>query len=144
MNNFKRDLAFGNKYEKLALSYLEYDNVKHMEGNFKEYDFIITRHDIEYKVEVKSDRLSAKTCNLAIEYECSNKPSGINATTANFWMYFIVYDNKEECYKIPVDELKEIIKDCKTVAGGDGYRARMYLLNKSKVKHYLINKLTTY
>jgi hypothetical protein len=139
MNNFKKDLEFGKIYEKKALEYLEYEKVEFIEGCFKEYDFIITNNNIEYKIEVKADRLGAKTGNLVIEYECSKKLSGISSTTANFWLYFIIYENKEECYKIPVDELKELIKSCRSVAGGFNYNAKMYLLNKSKVRQYLIN-----
>jgi len=139
MNKFQKDLEQGKKYEKLALDYLEYDKVKHIEGKFKEYDFIITKNNINYNIEVKSDRLASKTNNLVIEYECNNKPSGITATTADFWIYFIVFKDKNECYKIPTKELKEIVKNCKSVVGGDNNLAKMYLLNKKECSKYLIN-----
>lgn len=140
MNKFKMNLNQGKKYEKIALEYLEYDTVEHIEGNFKEYDFIISKDNIKYKYEVKSDRQASITGNLAIEYEYNKKPSGISSSLADFWIYFIVYEDKEECYKIPSDELKEIIKNCRQVSGGDYNLSKMYLINKSKLKNYLIKK----
>jgi hypothetical protein len=101
MNKFKMNLNQGKKYEKIALEYLKYDTVEHIEGNFKEYDFIISKDNIKYKYEVKSDRQASITGNLAIEYEYNKKPSGISSSLADFWIYFIVYEDKEECYKIP-------------------------------------------
>lgn len=141
MNKFQKDLKQGKKYEKIALNYLEYDTVEHIEGNFKEYDFIITIQDEKYKIEVKSDRQASSTGNLAIEYECNNKLSGISTSLADFWIYFIVYPDRDECYKIPTNELKEIIKNCKSVIGGDNNLSKMYLINKLKLKQYLIKKI---
>jgi len=104
------------------------------------------------KIEVKSDRQAGRTGNLCIEYECNGKPSGITSTEADYYMYFIVYAKekdaeglpREECYNIPVDELKQIVKSCKKVRGGDGDRSLMYLLNKSLVQQYLINKIPNF
>ena len=40
------------------------------------------------KIEVKSERYVWKrTGNIAIEYECYGKPSGINATEADYWFH---------------------------------------------------------
>jgi hypothetical protein len=142
MSKFQNQLKQGKKYEKIALNYLEYDTVEHKEGYFKEYDFEITNKTEKIKIEVKSDRQAAKTGNLCIEYECKNKPSGIAASTADFWMYFIVYPNRDECYKIPFTDLKEIVKDCRRVCGGDGYHSKMYLINKDTVNKYIIRMNT--
>lgn len=140
MNTFKKDLEFGKKYEKIAVEYLEYDNIKFMEGRFKEYDFIIEKDNIKKYIEVKSDKLGYKTGNLAIEYESRGKPSGISATMADFWMYFIIENNNYTCYKIPVDELKEIIKNCFSVCGGDNRTSKLYLLKIDKIKKYKVEK----
>ena len=146
LSKFQKDLTQGKKYEKIALNYLEYDTVQHKEGNFKEYDFIISKtidnNLIEHKIEVKSDRQASSTGNLAIEYECNNKPSGISSSEADFWIYFIVFPDRDECYKIPTNELKEIIKPCKKVVGGDRNLSKMYLVSKTKLQQYLI-KLRT-
>ena len=40
------------------------------------------------KIEVKSERdVWQRTGNIAIEYECYGKPSGINATESDFWFH---------------------------------------------------------
>lgn len=137
-DKFKMNLKQGKKYEKIALNYLDYDTVKHVEGKFKDYDFIITKDDTEYKYEVKSDRQASITGNLAIEYEYNNKPSGISATTSDYLMYFIVFEDRDECYNMPTNELREIVKSCKKVVGGDKDLSKMYLVNKSKLHNYLI------
>jgi len=132
---FTEDLKFGNSYEKKALEYLEYSNVEFSKGCFKPYDFII---DGKTKYEVKSDRLGYKTGNLAIEYYCGNSPSGISTTKADYWLYFVIYPDKCDCYKFTIDELKELIKDCRKVKGGDGWRSHMKLLPIYKCEKYLI------
>lgn len=139
MGKFKKDLETGHIYEKRSLLYLDYDNYNIIEGYHKEYDIEIFKDGNKIKIEVKSDKMASLTNNLAIEYECNNKASGITSTTADFWVYFIIFEDREECYKIPIEELKELVKDCKQVSGGDGMRSKMYLLNKSKVLKYLID-----
>ena len=40
------------------------------------------------KIEVKSERgMWLQTGNIAIEYECYGKPSGINATKSDYWFH---------------------------------------------------------
>ena len=139
MNKFSNQLSQGQKYERICLNYLEYDTVEHMKGYFKEYDLIITKDNKKTKIEVKSDRQASRTGNLCIEYEGNKKPSGISATEADFWVYFIVHPDRDECYKIPIDDLKELVKSCRKVSGGDGGRSRLYLLHRTKIQNYLIH-----
>ena len=90
------------------------------------------------KIEVKSERdVWQKTGNIAIEYECYGKPSGINATESDYWFHnlcigedifaTIVFDTKS---------LKRIINNLdykRSVSGGDNNASRMYLLNLQKL-----------
>ena len=142
MNKFKKDLATGHKYEKKCLEYLDYDTVEHMKGYFKEYDLIITKDGKKTKIEVKSDRQASITGNMAIEYECNKKPSGLTSTQADYWIYFVVHKDTHDCYKIPTNELKDLVKNCRKVSGGDGYRSRMYLLKIKDCVKYKIKPLT--
>jgi len=135
---FYKDLVLGQKYEKIALEYLDYDTVEYSVGKFSEYDFIVCKDNIEHKVEVKCDRLGCKTGNICIEYECRGKASGINKTTADYWLYFIISE-KTDCYKIPVSDLKELVKKSRSVTGGDGGASKMYLLKISSLDKYKIN-----
>jgi hypothetical protein len=138
---FIQDLKLGHEYERKCLQYLDYDEIHH-EPHIKTatYDLIITKDNIPYKIEVKCDRLSCKTGNIVIEYECREKPSGIETTTADFWVYVII--NKEcddEYYKIPVETLKELVKNSRKIRGGDGWKSRMYLLKKDLIQNFKIN-----
>lgn len=139
-NKFEKDLAQGKKYELESLNYLDYDTYEMKEGYFKEYDLIITKDNVDTKIEVKSDRQASITGNMAIEYECNNKPSGLTSTTADYWLYFVVHKDKDGCYKIPTNELKYLVKDCRKVRGGDNYKSKMYLLKINNCGKYKIYK----
>ena len=121
------DLAFGKKYEKIAIGLLENGEVEEApEGvAFSDWDF---KHDgVAY--EVKSDRHTTRTGNLCIEYEHTNKPSGISITKADYWFYFAVAGDTYTVYKIPVG----VLKDACSRAGvrtwhTDGGNSRFYLI----------------
>ena len=85
-------------------------------------------------VEVKRDFKVSDTGNVAIEYECRGKPSGIAITKAKWWATMM----DGEIYKgelivlIRVGRLKRIAKKYKNtrrdIWGGDEGRARMVLV----------------
>jgi|TARA_R110000803_G_scaffold78077_1_gene143175 hypothetical protein len=90
------------------------------------------------KIEVKSERdVWQKTGNIAIEYKSYGKPSGIDATTADYWFHNLCIG--EETFATLVfntDNLRRIIKNLdkkKSVSGGDNNASRMYLLNLQKL-----------
>ena len=90
------------------------------------------------KIEVKSERdVWKRTGNIAIEYECYGKPSGINATEADYWFHNLcvgedVYATlvfKTENLKKIQDSLERIV----SVNGGDHNASRMYLISLQKL-----------
>jgi len=90
------------------------------------------------KIEVKSERdVWQKTGNIAIEYKSYGKPSGIDATTSDYWFHNLCIG--EETFATLVfntDNLRRIIKNLdkkKSVSGGDNNASRMYLLNLQKL-----------
>lgn len=90
------------------------------------------------KIEVKSERdVWQKTGNIAIEYECYGKPSGINATESDYWFHNLCIG--EETFATIVfdtQSLRRIITNLdskRSVSGGDNNAARMYLLNLQKL-----------
>ena len=135
---FVKDLEFGNNYEIISLEYIDRGEI--MKGNFKPYD-IIDRIGLKY--EVKADKLAYKYGNICIEYQCSNKPSGITTTESDYYMYFIVNpDSSYQLYKIPTNVIRRYILEKKykrETKGGDGWRARMYLFDKNVFCDYIIN-----
>ena len=79
--------------------------------------------------------------NIAIEFECRNKPSGIMITEADIYAYFIIKPNDLfDLYLIPVEDLKKMITEKKykrLVNGGDGYLSKMYLMSLNDMQNYL-------
>lgn len=90
------------------------------------------------KIEVKSERgMWMKTGNIAIEYECWNKPSGIKATESDYWFHNLCVGDNEFCTLVFKTEVLRTIVDkldyFKTVSGGDNNASRMYLVNLQKL-----------
>ena len=90
------------------------------------------------KIEVKSERdMWQKTGNIAIEYESYGKPSGINATEADYWFHNLCVGDNEFCTLVfKTDVLKTIVDKLdtfKTVSGGDHKASRMFLVNLQKL-----------
>jgi len=90
------------------------------------------------KIEVKSERnMWARTGNIAIEYECYGKPSGISSTESDYWFHNLcVGDDTFATLVFDVPSLKRIIDNLdekRTVSGGDNGASRMYLVNLQKL-----------
>jgi hypothetical protein len=90
------------------------------------------------KIEVKSERgMWMRTGNIAIEYESYGKPSGIEATEADYWFHNLcIGDETFATLVFDVPSLKRIINNLdykKSVSGGDNNASRMYLLNLQKL-----------
>ena len=90
------------------------------------------------KIEVKSERgMWMKTGNIAIEYECWNKPSGIKATESDYWFHNLCIGDEEYCTLVfKTDTLRKIVDKLdyfKTVSGGDNNASKMFLVNIQKL-----------
>lgn len=141
---FEDDLKFGELWEKkyILIKHLQPNEYKKMEGKFKEYDFEI--YDvINYTVEIKTDRMTHFTNNICIEYESFFQNSGIETTTADIWIYFVVKpNNKFDMYEIPVPILKQLIqlrRYQRTVKDYQG-NSKSYLFNSNVFERYLTFK----
>jgi hypothetical protein len=135
-NTFISDLAFGKEYEKRALNYFSnYRDVEFSQGKNKLYDVSIVMNDHRRFIEVKSDRMGKRTGNVAIEYECNGKPSGITSTGSDYWVYFV---EGVGVYKFPIADLREIFSRCwyKCIKGGDGFRSKMKLIPIADLKAF--------
>lgn len=143
---FQLDLKFGNKYEDLIFNY--YNNRKYIcestkdKKCFKDYDLKVSKKDIIKTIEVKADRLAYKTGNIAIEFECNNKESGINSTLSTHYYYFIIKPNGYDVYKILTKKIKKLIENKKyfrIVSGGDNYSSKMYLFKLELFEKYKLD-----
>lgn len=97
--------------------------------------------DLNFTVEVKYDMYANKSGNIAVEYHNTkkDKPSGIRASLADFWVYYL---NKDEIYLISLDKLKsytETNTPYKNIIAGGDKNANIYLYKKSDIVKEFIN-----
>lgn len=92
--SFNDDLAIGELAESWVADALSeawgHNIIKNPDKETKSNDLI--DQSTGATIEVKHDRMIAKTGNVALEYECNGKPSGIKASTATYWVYVIKGD----------------------------------------------------
>ena len=78
-----------------------------------------------------------ETGNICIEYQSYGKPSGIEATEADFWFHNLCIGDEIFCTLVfDVPKLKKLVKKLdylKSVSGGDHNASRMYLVNIQKL-----------
>ena len=142
--NFKKDLIEGNRGEQIACKELEakgYTFVSY--NNDNKYDIKMKYKDKEVTFEVKTDIYKRNgvlfdTGNMAIEYKCRGKLSGISVTKADYFVYLQVVTN--EMWICKVSDLKEYLKSNKdeyrltTESGDDGSKTHLCLIKRNIVK----------
>lgn len=146
MNKFKACNNQGKKYEVETLKYIDYDDYEISQGYCKAYDIKYTKNDIVNYIEVKSERNAVKYGNFAIEYSYKNYPSGINATIAEYFFLYAVYDdNKYDVYKVPTKIIKQMINNKEYVKNvekcGDGGHSKCYIIKCTKFDEYKLNPI---
>lgn len=106
---------------------------------FKDWDVKISWCWKETTYEVKRDFKSQETWNIAIEFRCNNKPSGIFASKADYIIYCL---SEDEFYWQNRWELlyRLYFLEKKTVNWWDWDRAEMFLINKWDL-YLLFNRL---
>ena len=137
MSGWKQDLEYGDRMAEKVLQILGVTQYRKMEGNFKEFDYI-TMEDGKFVLrEMKADRWTAKTGNLAVECMNRGKLSGISTSHADFWNFYI--EELDELYNIPTCVIKDAIfkfkfkeiKEC-------GEMSICYLFDKDDFKQYRV------
>ena len=100
-------------------------------------NLVLKIFDGSKKVEVKTDRMAHKTGNIAVEYECGGKPSGISKTEADYWAFII--KNGAYILIVRTDYLKKIARHWymqgKVVAGGDDNASMMVLIPINQINN---------
>ena len=140
---FDEALNYGKKIEEIVLNHIKkkYPKSYLSQGKCSEFDIYVPERNIS--IEVKCDKKSNYTGNIVIECEMYNKPSGINATTSDYW---IIYDGKFHWFK--TQAIKKCILDTKPnlvkiIGNGDKQPKYVYLIKKDILYKYkcLINDL---
>jgi len=118
MSNFDNDLIFGKKGELIILDIIsrKFPDAFIKEGKNKGYDIEIPAKKIY--VEVKTDKKSKETGNIAIECQYKGKYSGIRTTTADWWC-IIYYDNGWKYAFIETETLSSLCDNFSPVPAGD-------------------------
>lgn len=126
----------GLKSEDFVLNLLLEDNALIVKpiGKFVEYDFECIHPLIKCTLEVKYDKKSSLTKNIAIEIynPLAGKESGIAVTKADFWCIMLP---KQQLYFCPTIKLKHFIVNTpekKMVFGGDS-NSIMLLYQKTEI-----------
>ena len=141
---FLRDLAIGHEAEILFGE--EMINRGHSKPFFNcskdikelrgwDVEIVLSNGDTK-RFEVKLDKMSKKTGNLALEFYGRNAPAGINATTADYFVFM----SGSEFYVFEVFKLKEMVETgkYKSLQINNG-TAWIYLLPIKDVKQYSLN-----
>ena len=136
-SQFKKDLQVGQKYEVIAQDRI----IKYYENNLKvietcndyRYDFKLSN---DFTYEVKYERTSLKTNNIFLEYIAFQKPSGIDMTLANYYIFVLpVNDTDNQFLLIDVDTLKQLVIDKQyTREHVDNYKSG-YIFSKYIIIH---------
>jgi len=140
--NFQECLKFGKTYEVETLKHIKYDTYEFSVGRCKEWDIKTINDKQETYYEVKSELNCFKYGNICVEFKCSNKDSGINATTADYWVHYAIIDRKINTYDvciIPVKDLRQMVEDklyTRIVKCGDGFKSMCYLFKMTLFDKY--------
>lgn len=133
---FDNDLQDGISAENLMLRIIrkKYPKAIRIKSYFKKFDIFVP--ETSQKFEIKYDRVSELTGNIAIEFEYDGKPSGIKTSEAD---YFIFVTNRK-AFIIKTDKLKKLIIETemflKVVKGGDNNKSKMYLIRINDFEKY--------
>ena len=145
--NFNKDLIIGEQGERTVAQDLESIGTKLITDNKNNsHDLIIEKDGTQLKYEIKTDVFcfpQFDTGNMFIEFECRGKKSGIEVTTADWFVMYYKY--LKEIWYIKTDELKKLINDNQffetEFSGDQNSNTRGYLIPREKYKkHFIVRK----
>lgn len=133
--SWRADLALGQKYEKIALAKLGDGHIITPPPDIAHSAWDFQHNGRSY--EVKSDRWTARTGNLCIEYEHTGVPSGISITGADDWIYYAIDGTTHYAYKIPTDALRAAVgRPGVRKHSTDGGNSKFYLIPERDFSAY--------
>lgn len=131
---FNKDLNRGESGEKVIGNYFKSIgwSVKYNPNKNADYDLMIKKGDKIISLEVKTDEyyLKRKTNNMVFEVSCNGKPSGINSTKADYYIYYFPAENL--FYLSSIKTIRSILPLCITTMGGDKNLSKLYLVDRTE------------
>lgn len=94
------------------------------------YDIAMTHQGRQTTLEIKHDLLAETTGNLAFEYRCRGKWSGINTTQAASWVYKFKMQHRDCLLFLKTAVLRAMLKaePWRSVRGGDDNAAEFMVV----------------
>lgn len=140
--NFDLDLPIAQRTEKQVAQYLEERaKLKYLgDCDTNAYDLKMQMENGEViTIEVKEDFSCERTGNVGVEFSCRGKPSGIEVSKADLYIYKVHEpDGNKRLYVIKTSKLKQMIEEEKyfrIVNGGDvGSNSMNYLFKLDVIK----------
>ncbi len=141
--NFKDDLEEAQAVEVSVINFLR-EVVPNFEFNgfsgTKGYDAIITISDRAFYLEIKSDYITQRTGNIAIEYESRGSLSGISTSKAHFYAYAVMLPEGMRVYFMNSNKIRKLIENelyhSKTSGGDIGSNTKFYLFKEAIFAEY--------
>lgn len=156
---FNSDLEWGKWGEQTIIPFIEQtfkqkeksvsywyssDDVTKNKKELKEWDLRFGVYDKTYmngidfigklEFEIKTDKYPTNTGNLIFEKSCNRKPSGVFATKAKFFIYFLPLFKQDNIYLIKSEKLRTLLEKYPNdiVSGGDyGSNTMMYKISRN-------------
>lgn len=143
-SKFAQDKAKGHKAEQIVANFFEqlgFTIEFNKSGSKKKlagWDLKVQLDSLILFIEVKRDLKSCVTQNIAIEYHnpLKDKPSGINSTNADFWIYIIPNKEIQEIWLASTSEIKDFLDNnspFKTIEVGGDKNASLFLYKKKDI-----------
>ena len=138
--DFKKDLQDGQLAEREAIEKLQvhFPEISDFEqSDTKNYDIKGILDGSPITFEVKNDLMAHKTGNVAIEYKCRGKASGLSTSKADYWIY--KFDNTFFLFKTETLRQRLFIEKAyfRPVTGGDvGSNTKMYLVKVTELRKW--------
>lgn len=151
IDNYKFSSIIGGKGERIVRKFLE--NLGYVflsQCKDISHDYIFLKNGKEQTFEIKTDSAHMRenkekkeffdSGNMAIEYECRGKNSGIAATKADFFVTY--YPHLNEIWLIKTEKLKSIIRENKSTikrienVGDEGINTKLFLLKRDDFKEH--------
>ena len=148
MKRFWRDLKLGKDIEKkISMLYEKEGYTQLQRSDDSRFDLVLQKDTQIKSFEIKTDLYCSKekdSGNIFVEYEYKGRPSGINVSEADWWVFYFL--NLEELWFIQTDKLKSLIDEYTFLttyqSGDDGSNTRGYLIprNEPNIKNNFIMK----
>ena len=137
ISTFQEDLKVGKLYENIVLNKIKriYPKAHIIDGYCKDWDIFVP--ELNFGVEVKSDKKSLHTGNIVIEVEMNGKPSALSTSKSKWW---VIYDG-ENFNWFAIKNIKRCIIEnnlrCVEFIGkGDTKSKKAYLIKKQMLYKY--------